>query len=106
MSDKTRFFKLMNEDGSTTGRYAGKRPRQAASKAFTNMMKEKHKTGNTTEGEFEMKLVECTRGSACKVYSYVGERVKLDKPETMNIAGQEITYNYRNKILKNKKKDQ
>ena len=98
--DKTRYFKIIDtKTGKTHGRYTGMTPKQAASKAFTQMVKV-DPTINTTN----IKLKESTRGSTGKTYLYQATRVKLDRPQTLQIGSGDnaktITYEYRHVIKK------
>jgi len=94
-----RYFKCVYND-EVFGRYTGK-PTQAAKKAFGIIIK---KFGYTDPIIFSIK--ECTRGSKKKMYTYEGERIKLDKPVVLQIGGQgqynekkEIQFNYKNKVV-------
>jgi hypothetical protein len=101
-----RFFRCVfkNTDGEIVhaGRYSGKKPKQAARKALTAIVKK-----NELEvGERVMFLIqECTRGSKKKKYSYVGAQVNLPEPITVTIRkkdGQksEIVYHKDNEVKK------
>jgi len=101
-----RFFRCVfkNTDGEIVhaGRYSGKKPKQAARKALTGIVKK-----NELEvGERVMFLIqECTRGSKKKKYSYVGAQVNLEHPITVTIRkkdGQksEIIYTKDNEVKK------
>jgi len=101
-----RFFRCVfkNTDGEIVhaGRYSGKKPKQAARKALTGIVKK-----NELEvGEHVIFLIqECTRGSKKKKYSYVGAQVNLPEPITVTIRkkdGQksEIVYTKDNEVKK------
>jgi hypothetical protein len=101
-----RFFRCVfkNTDGEIVhaGRYSGKKPKQAARKALTGIVKK-----NELEvGERVIFLIqECTRGSKKKKYSYVGAQVNLPEPITVTIRkkdGQksEIIYTKDNEVKK------
>ena len=96
----TRYFKIQSENGECRGRFSGRKPKQAANKALTSILKEKSASGNSVKGKVKFSIVECTRGSACKQYNYVGERVKLRKPMTVTIGDKKIVYNYSNNVSK------
>lgn len=64
----------------TVGRFKGSKPKQAANKAFTSLLKELKEAGEDTLGEFTFSIKECTRGSSQKIYHYIGKRTKLDEP--------------------------
>jgi hypothetical protein len=101
-----RFFRCVfkNTDGDIVhvGRYSGKKPKQAARKALTGIVK-KNELG---VGERVIFLIqECTRGSKKKKYSYVGAQVNLPNPITVTIRkkdGQqsEIVYTKDNEVKK------
>jgi hypothetical protein len=97
-----RYFKC-TYNGETCGRYCGNKPKQAANKAFTNIIK-KH-NGEFLGKSFEFELVECTRGSNKKTGKYVGVRSKLDTPLKIMIkkntpTPKTIEYKFMNKITK------
>ena len=86
---KKRFFKciMIDTDGNPicTGRYSGKKPKQAAGKACTRIFKQYE------DDEIPEKIIfgmhECTRSSKKKKkYFYSGSRINLgDKPQTVPI---------------------
>ena len=101
-----RFFRCVfkNTDGEIVhaGRYSGKKPKQAARKALTGIVKK-----NSLEvGERVIFLIqECTRGSKKKKYSYVGAQINLPEPISVTIRkkdGQksEIIYTKDNEVKK------
>jgi hypothetical protein len=102
---KVRYFKSIH-DGVVTGRFCGNKPKQAANKALSSLikndLKDKYKIGDS----IDFSIKECTRGSKCKEYKYAGKRVKLDKPMVVNInvkdsdKMKEITYNFSNVVQK------
>jgi len=101
-----RFFRCVyrNTQGEivNAGRYSGKKPKQAARKALTGIVKK----NELQVGEKVVFLIqECTRGSKKKKYSYVGAQVELDEPVTVTIHkkdGQEskIVYTKDNEVKK------
>ena len=84
---KSRYFKVVKDDGKTMGRFSGSKPKQAANKALTSILKELRTNNKPTGGEFAFKIKECTRGSRCKEYSYVGQRKELDEPLEVPLKG-------------------
>ncbi len=101
-----RYFKIVNEDGSSHGRYTGDTPKQAASKGYTKMIHKMKKSGEKLPKRSIIYLRESTRGSPKKIYGYEATRQKLDKPQELKIANsgtgesKTIKYKYRNKIKK------
>ena len=100
-----RFFRCLYRatDGSVVnaGRYSGKKPKQAASKAFTAIVKK----NNVTTGESVTFLIqECTRGSRKKKYSYEGSQVNLPTPVEIKIKKKDGTFSQisyaKNNVLK------
>ncbi|MBA42668.1 MAG: hypothetical protein CMF62_01490 [Magnetococcales bacterium] len=77
---KDRYFKVIYGGGEAHGRFSGSKPKQAANKALTSILKELKNEKKNTKGKIDFQIRECTRGSKCKEYSYVGERRKLDQP--------------------------
>jgi hypothetical protein len=105
-SKPNRYFKCIyvNTDGEivTTGRYSGKKPKQAACKALTGIVK-----NCELEGEQPVKflMAECTRGSKKKRYSYSGHQQELETPVEVVIkreggGEQKIVYNKHNVVKK------
>lgn len=96
---KTRYFKCVY-GGLPFGRFSGTKPKQAANKAFTHIIKENGYNGPITFG-----VIDCTRGSKHKTYTYTGEKQHLEQPTTVTIGtgpnAKTISYNYHNKITKN-----
>jgi len=96
-----RYFKIVCDDGNCRGRFSGKKPKQAANKALTSILREKK--GLKGGGKLNFSICECTRGSKCKVYYYTGERKKLDSPMDVTIGDKKITYRFQNVVQKAKK---
>ena len=87
-----RFFRCVYRatDGTVVnaGRYSGKKPKQAAAKALTAIVKK----NNVTTGESVTFLIqECTRGSRKKKYSYEGSQVFLTNPVQITIKKKDGT---------------
>lgn len=106
-SSGQRYFKLMYNN-EFQGRYSGKKPKQAANKAFSSIIKDMKKSGNQHGGVDEsinFSIRECTRNSKHKEYKYVGVRETLKTPVKVEIKNEDgsvkpITYNFHNKIQK------
>ena len=118
---RTRYFKLLFGD-SVIGRFSGNKPRQAASKALTSIIRKQIKANEyVADKDITFSLKECTRwnkkkcnkGSTEKIYMYTGRRVPLspevkqkmaEKPVVHNkddpINKKIIVYNYCNKVHK------
>jgi len=100
-----RFFRCVYRGTNGTvvnaGRYSGKKPKQAACKALTAIVKK----NNVTTGESVVFLIqECTRGSKKKKYSYEGSQVNLETPVQITItkkdgSASKISY-AKNNVLK------
>ncbi len=110
---KTRFFKAIYEDGDdydgdAYGRFSGTKPKQAANKALTSILKKRAANDDDTMCQIVFSIRECTRGSNQKVYFYKGQRMELEEPNTITIRGKdgeddkEITYRFNNKVMKDK----
>lgn len=103
---RTRYFKVIVDGGDAHGRFSGSKPKQAANKALTSILKTREQTGGGVSGEIKFSIVECTRGSKHKQYNYVGQRVKLDKPMKVKIGNgpnaKEIEYKFNNRVMKDK----
>jgi len=106
-SGKLRYFKLFYND-EYQGRYCGRKPKQAANKAFSSIIKDMKKNGNQKGGvnvDINFSIRECTRNSRHKEYNYVGVREQLKDPVEVKIKNEdgsvkEITYSFHNKISK------
>jgi len=89
-----RYFKCIYRtsegDVRCAGRYSGKKPKQAACKALTAIIK-------SYDGgcDFPIKflITECTRGSRKKVYSYAGHQEDLEHPVEVKITKKDGTTN-------------
>lgn len=87
---RPRYFKLIF-GGKQKGRFSGNKPKQAANKALTSIIKDKEKNGEEViDVEIRFSLKECTRWNKkkCrkgdnekieKIYNYLGKRELLDK---------------------------
>ncbi|AGF85613.1 hypothetical protein QJ854_gp169 [Moumouvirus goulette] len=102
MSDNGRSFRCIDtKNGESFGYYISQTPKSAASKAFTQMIK----NSNNKNKKQVIVLRESTNGSPRKTYFYEGQRIELDKPQKIRINtgdGNEkvITYKYKNIINK------
>ncbi|QKF94054.1 hypothetical protein QKU48_gp0596 [Fadolivirus algeromassiliense] len=103
---RTRYFKVIVDGGEAHGRFSGSKPKQAANKALTSILKSREQSGGGVTGEIKFSIVECTRGSKHKQYNYIGKRVKLDKPMKVKIGSgsnaKEIEYKFNNRVMKDK----
>jgi len=103
---KTRYFKVIEGDEDPHGRFSGTKPKQAAAKALTSILRSREESGESTTGKIKFSIVECTRGSRHKTYNYVGERIELEEPMQVTIGkganAKVITYKFNNKVMKDK----
>lgn len=104
---KVRYFKCIY-NGTQQGRYKGGKPKQAANKGFTYIIKH-HPDLIGQEVTFQM--LECTRGRNKKVSTYTGVRRHLDNPVTVEIKNgggptKQIVYKFSNKVTKVKENKQ
>lgn len=105
---RQRFFTYVYVDGEgnvqQNGRYCGRKPKQAAVKGLTKIMKRVKETGGDTSKPVFFGIKECTRRSKHKIYFYNGQRVKLDNPMPVPIGkgeGQKkIIYQFQNDVKK------
>jgi hypothetical protein len=78
-ASKKRYFKRIDmEDKCVIGRYKGSTPMQAASNSFSQMVRNNKKNNDKGCFKTDVFIVECTRGSAKKVYGYHAQHIKLD----------------------------
>ena len=101
---RVRYFRCVYSD-DTFGRFSGYKPKQAAGKALTSILRHRDAEGKDLSEEISFSMIECTRGGNHKVSQYNGKRVKLEKPVTVTIKTsdgkkKEINYNFTNKITK------
>jgi len=106
---KKRYFRILDDDGTMHGRFAGSKSKEAANKAFTSIVRKRAQNGESTEEKINFSLKECTRN--CKpskrIYQYIGERKELDQPHTVTInknngEKRTIIYKYCNKVSRKK----
>ena len=100
-----RSFKAIYCDENTKkdiecGRYCGAKPKQAACKALSKILKDVNKGS-----EVKFKLAETTEGSRKKIYHYSGERHELDSPITLEINDannniKTVSYKFSNVVKK------
>jgi hypothetical protein len=110
-----RYFKciMLNKEGVArcTGRYSGKKPKQAASKACTRLYEEYAEAhdGADLPEKIVFGMHECTRASKKKKkYFYTGRRIHLETPEEVVInkidpktqQNMVIKYYYNNDVRK------
>ena len=79
---KLRYFKLFY-NGQNKGRYCVKKPKQAANKAFSSIIKELNgngQNGGANNQDINFSIKECTRSSKHKEYKYTGKREVLPEP--------------------------
>jgi hypothetical protein len=110
---KLRSFKC-EFDGVIFGRYKGRKPKQAASKALTKIVKISGGNKKCIGTSFTFKMIESSRARKKKVSFYEGSRVELVNPKTIektfkdkngNSEIKQIEYFYNNKIKKIKNID-
>ena len=104
---RPRYFKLIF-DGQQKGRFSGNKPKQAANKALTSIIKDKEEKGETVINvDIKFSLKECTRWNKkkCKkgdnekiekIYNYIGKRELLNE----QVAVDHIQKETDEKILK------
>jgi hypothetical protein len=85
-----RYFKCImitsEDEVIATGRYSGKKPKQAASKACTKLFEDIIESGQELPEHIIYGMHECTRASKKKKkYFYIGKRVELEEPEAVKI---------------------
>jgi len=93
----TRNFKLVEPEFG--GIYTGNTPKQAATKAFTQLRKKHNK-----KGKIKFSIKETTVDSTRKIFNYEGERSKLDTPSVVQFGSgknaTEVTYTHKDKIYR------
>ena len=103
--DRKRWFRLVTDNG-VVGRFSGQKPKQAAGKALTAIVRHAIQKGGDDTGTYEFAIKECTRGGKCKTYFYVGERMLRNEPMEVQIGGRMVTYKFNNRVMKNKNVDE
>lgn len=113
---KTRSFKVkLPNSEEYTGRFTGLTPYQAANKALSKYFRNSENT-NLTADHVIFSIKESTRGSDRNVYTYRGNRIKLETPITYTIKSKvkdaegveheqerTIVKQYKNQLIKIKK---
>jgi hypothetical protein len=100
--ERGRYFKYQY-NGTVSGRFSGSKPKQAANKALTSIVKSRLEEGeDLTNQLLTFSIIECTRGSKKKEYRYQGVRRALDKPIEVKIKNKDkpITYKFQNRTNK------
>ena len=97
------FGRKIGDSNEHVGRYTGDSPYQAASKAFSEYIRDRKRNKQTTSGVFKFTLIETTQNSGHKSYTYNGKRVKLSKPIVYNVKNNRIVKEYKNQIQKIKR---
>jgi hypothetical protein len=95
-------YKTTDDEIVHVGRYSGNKPKQAACKALTGIVKN---NGLETGEKVTFLIQECTRGSKKKKYSYVGCQVDLPEPVRITItkkdgSSSQIEYTKNNDVKK------
>jgi hypothetical protein len=100
---RQRYFKC-EYGGNSFGRYCGLKPKQAANKALTSIIRDNGGNEQCIDKTFRFEMIECTRGGNKKRSLYEGIRTKLETPLIVKIkstAGEKtITYKFTNKLKK------
>lgn len=104
---KIRYFSLVDASGNNVGRYTGATPKQAASKAFTTMIRKQKEEDKLTPQTICIR--ESTQGANYKTYMFEAGREKLFEPQTLEIIDKVsgtkkvISYQYKNWVRKARK---
>ena len=97
---RQRYFKCYH-DGNCFGRFTGRIPKQAANKAFTALLKDLKRNGIDYEygQNVRFSIIETTRCSDKKSFTYNGKRDKLECPVQVRIGhgGYDKIINYGHK---------
>jgi hypothetical protein len=101
-----RCFKIKSENNELIGRYIGDSPYQAANKALSEIIRLKEKNKEIIEYPLVFSLIEVTKGSKNKIYSYTGIREELNEPIKYKLNNnQTIEKKYKNRLRKIKVKE-
>jgi len=101
----SRYFHVSDkkiDGGAYFGRFKGKSPKQAATKAFSSIYETRKEKKISVSEKIYFELQEVTRGSKRKTHFYVGERVKLDVPIQVTRGGKVFNFEFSNKIYVDK----
>lgn len=84
------------------GNYKGNYPYQAAHKALNFLSKKMNVQNSNVENQIKFYLIETTNNSKNKnkITCYVGSKVKLKKPNIVNIGGKMINYHFKTIVSK------
>jgi hypothetical protein len=102
---KMRTFSATHNDPNgniiNMGRFTGMKPKQAANKAFSAIMKHMKESGNDLEKSACFKIKETTKGDNGKEYMFIGVREKLNEPFNIEMKdGKTVLFTCVNKITK------
>ena len=89
------------EDNQLYGKYKATTPKAAANKAFSSLIKFidiDKKNEDHFLGKFIVFVIKDTETE--KEYKYIGNRIKLQNPVTIEKKGKQIKYKYKNVIGK------
>ena len=75
-----RYFKLLQENGLYGGRFTAKIPKEAASKAFTNIIQKKN-LNPSESNPMIITIIESSRGSDRKIFKFNAQRNRCDPPK-------------------------
>ena len=104
--NKYRSFELIYKNNNNEivccGNYLGAKPKQAAAKAFSGLIKLLKKTNSYNIGEIKyFGIKETTTGSNNKKFWFSGQCIELNDPVTIETSsGEKITYTYSTTIKK------
>ena len=95
-----RYFTVIDfpAPGQKYGRYKGKYPSNAASKAFSQLAKIINLKNSNKKNHMVFTIREITQGSDNKNWTYVGTRVELNQPIVKKIGNKTVKFNYKNII--------
>lgn len=109
--NRYRYFKCYHND-TCFGRFRGRKPKQAACKAFTKLIKLfRGQNLEQDDQEFIFSIKEITRNSKKKSYTYTGSRIQFDRPCKVQIMSpngerKDVIFRYKNCIKRNYDYDQ
>lgn len=100
---RPKFFHARDKEGNLMGRYTGVTPTQAASKAYTNFVRNQTKEGKNCDFMVQIYVTELSKQCADgRTHEYECTRSKLNEPHEVNFGGErdgtKIVFTHRNII--------
>lgn len=102
-----RYFKIKTGN-ELIGRFTGRKPKQAAFKVLTSIMRSRMKKNISTTNPVKFSIVEYNKDKIKREFNFIGTRTELAEPVKINICNknnpQIVTFRYTNHVSRNYQK--